>query len=99
MSAFRAHTVRAGLHARCKAMVECGWAWGEMGKEGMRALESLDVANGHGASHFCRISFPFFPESSCDDDVCVRIVGLLTIVRKLCTSSKLCPFRVLASLF
>ncbi len=52
LSAFRAHTIRSGLEARCKAMVECGWAWGEMGKEGMRALEGLDTANGHGASHF-----------------------------------------------
>jgi len=31
--------VRRGLEARCKAMVECGWNWGEMGKEGLRALE------------------------------------------------------------
>ncbi|TBU37843.1 hypothetical protein BD309DRAFT_973136 [Dichomitus squalens] len=49
LSAFRVHAIRSGLHARCKAMVECGWAWGEMGKEGMRALESLDMANGHGS--------------------------------------------------
>ena len=51
-NAFRTNTIRAGLHARCKAMVECGWAWGEMGKEGMRALETLDapMANGHSKS-------------------------------------------------
>ncbi|KAJ2971437.1 hypothetical protein NUW54_g12507 [Trametes sanguinea] len=30
-------------------MVECGWAWGEMGKEGIRALDTLDMANGHGS--------------------------------------------------
>ena len=50
LNAFRTNTIRAGLHARCKAMVECGWAWGEMGKEGIRALETLDMPNGHGAS-------------------------------------------------
>ncbi|KAI1793626.1 hypothetical protein LXA43DRAFT_197720 [Ganoderma leucocontextum] len=49
LSAFRAHTIKSGLEARCKAMVECGWAWGEMGKEGMRALEGLDTANGYGS--------------------------------------------------
>ncbi|KAH9915586.1 uncharacterized protein BXZ73DRAFT_54222 [Epithele typhae] len=43
LHAFRAHTIRAGLQARCRAMVECGWKWGEMGKEGMRALETLDA--------------------------------------------------------
>ncbi|KAM5545687.1 hypothetical protein V8D89_000725 [Ganoderma adspersum] len=50
LSAFRAHTIRTGLEARCKAMVECGWAWGEMGKEGMRALGGLDTINGYGGS-------------------------------------------------
>ena len=52
LNAFRTQTVRVGLEARCKAMVECGWKWGEMGKEGMRALETLDapMANGHGKS-------------------------------------------------
>lgn len=52
LHAFRAHTIRSGLQARCKAMVGCGWAWGEMGKEGIRALETLDM-NGHGMSYFC----------------------------------------------
>ncbi len=41
LNAFRTNTIRSGLQARCKAMVECGWAWGEMGKEGIRALETL----------------------------------------------------------
>lgn len=52
LGAFRTRTIRAGLEARCKAMVECGWAWGEMGKEGMRALEGLGTVNGYGASRF-----------------------------------------------
>jgi hypothetical protein len=38
----RVSAVRRGLDARCKAMVECGWNWGEMGKEGLRALEGID---------------------------------------------------------
>ena len=57
LSAFRAHTIRSGLEARCKAMVECGWVWGEMGKEGMRALEGLDTANGYGASRLPSLFF------------------------------------------
>lgn len=47
LDAMRLSAIRVGLHARCKAMVECGWAWGEMGKEGLRALEDLDAPNGH----------------------------------------------------
>ncbi|KIP02613.1 hypothetical protein PHLGIDRAFT_37817 [Phlebiopsis gigantea 11061_1 CR5-6] len=46
LDALRTHAVRTGLQARCKALVECGWHWGEMGKEGLRALESLQVPNG-----------------------------------------------------
>jgi hypothetical protein len=38
----RITAVRRGLETRCKAMVECGWNWGEMGKEGLRALEEID---------------------------------------------------------
>lgn len=55
----RAATVRVGLQARCKALVECGWQWGEMGKEGLRALETLDVPNGmngHGRPIPCFVS-------------------------------------------
>ena len=48
LNAFRTNTIRSGLHARCKAMVECGWAWGEMGKEGLRALEGGDMASANG---------------------------------------------------
>lgn len=48
LEVLRLSTVRVGLHARCTAMVNCGWAWGEMGKEGLRALESLDdMTSGH----------------------------------------------------
>lgn len=41
----RVSAVRRGLEARCKAMVECGWNWGEMGKEGLRALEGIDSSS------------------------------------------------------
>lgn len=47
----RASAVRDGLAARCRALMECGWAWGEMGKEGLRALDSLlnpNSSDGHG---------------------------------------------------
>ena len=44
-----------GLSARCKALVECGWTWGEMGKEGLRALESMEssvhASNGGGVAN------------------------------------------------
>ncbi|KAI0631421.1 hypothetical protein C8Q77DRAFT_1126675 [Trametes polyzona] len=49
LNAFRTHTIKSGLQARCRAMAECGWAWGEMGKEGIKALDMLDIANGHGS--------------------------------------------------
>lgn len=51
----RASTVREGMSVRCKAMVECGWAWGEMGKEGLRALEGIGDTNGHGRSLSCTL--------------------------------------------
>lgn len=42
----RENVVIKGLRGRCTAMVECGWKWGEMGKEGTRALEGLNM-NGY----------------------------------------------------
>ena len=44
----RVSTVQHGLEARCKAMVECGWSWGEMGKEGLSALEGMESSPAHG---------------------------------------------------
>jgi hypothetical protein len=49
LDALRIRVVRDGLKARCKALVECAWTWGEMGKEGLRALEDSGP-NGHGNS-------------------------------------------------
>lgn len=51
LEGMRISVVREGLRARCLAMVECGWSWGEMGKEGMRALEEMGgTGNGYGES-------------------------------------------------
>ncbi|KAI0044581.1 hypothetical protein FA95DRAFT_1562116 [Auriscalpium vulgare] len=50
LDALRVEAVRRGLQGRCKAMVECGWTWGEMGKEGLRALEGINPAAGHDAN-------------------------------------------------
>jgi hypothetical protein len=49
----RVSAVRRGLEARCKAMVECGWNWGEMGKEGLRALEGIANAAANGIDGQC----------------------------------------------
>lgn len=35
----RVRAVMGGLKRRCKALVECGWIWGEKGKEALHALE------------------------------------------------------------
>lgn len=43
----RADALREGLRVRCTAMVECGWAWGEMGKEGLRAVEDIGESQGY----------------------------------------------------
>ncbi|KAH7886486.1 hypothetical protein F5I97DRAFT_1829119 [Phlebopus sp. FC_14] len=37
----RLSVARDGLGARCRALIDCGWVWGEMGKEGLRALQAL----------------------------------------------------------
>ncbi|KAH9841142.1 uncharacterized protein C8Q71DRAFT_743663 [Rhodofomes roseus] len=60
----RVRAITVGLQARCKAMVECGWVWGEMGKEGLRALDSGDMAaaNGNGIG-----SYPY-PRPSSNSD-------------------------------
>jgi hypothetical protein len=44
----RESVVRDGLGDRCKAMVECGWVWGEMGREALRALMGEEGRVGHG---------------------------------------------------
>ncbi|KAL1943518.1 hypothetical protein VTO73DRAFT_3963 [Trametes versicolor] len=49
LNVFRLHTIKSGLQARCRVMGECGWAWGEMGKEGIRALDTLGMENGYGS--------------------------------------------------
>ncbi|KAG2336738.1 hypothetical protein BDR05DRAFT_1011593, partial [Suillus weaverae] len=43
--AFRVSIAREGLGARRRALIDCGWAWGEMGKEGRRALQCLNASS------------------------------------------------------
>ncbi|KIK95392.1 hypothetical protein PAXRUDRAFT_25520 [Paxillus rubicundulus Ve08.2h10] len=39
LEARRISIARDGLGARCRALIDCGWVWGEMGKEGLRTLQ------------------------------------------------------------
>ncbi|KAG6864355.1 hypothetical protein C0991_010253, partial [Blastosporella zonata] len=39
----RAEALRDGLGLRCRAMVECGWVWGEMGRQALEALDRIDL--------------------------------------------------------
>lgn len=41
LDARRISVARDGLGARCRALIDCGWVWGEMGKQGLRALQAL----------------------------------------------------------
>ncbi|KAG2144360.1 uncharacterized protein EDB93DRAFT_1289320 [Suillus bovinus] len=45
LEALRVSIAREGLGARCRALVDCGWVWGEMGKEGLRALQTLNASS------------------------------------------------------
>ncbi|KAG1721875.1 hypothetical protein EDB19DRAFT_493581 [Suillus lakei] len=45
LEALRISIAREGLGARCRALIDCGWAWGELGKEGLRALQSLNASS------------------------------------------------------
>lgn len=44
----REEAIKKGLEKRLKALISCGWAWGERGKQALRALEPFggDHANG-----------------------------------------------------
>lgn len=39
----RCAAVREGLTARAKAMIECSWAWGQLGGEILRSLDDLGM--------------------------------------------------------
>ena len=41
----RISVLREGLKMRCRAMIECGWAWGEMGKEAISTLENFETVH------------------------------------------------------
>lgn len=45
LEAHRIRIATEGLGARCRALIDCGWIWGEMGKEGLRALQGLGTSN------------------------------------------------------
>lgn len=51
LDAMRVSVIKDGLDARCKALVECAWTWGEMGKEGLRALEGMSPSQERGRSY------------------------------------------------
>lgn len=40
--------MREGLGARLKALIDCGWGWGEFGKEGVRSLDALQLDSSAG---------------------------------------------------
>lgn len=66
----RTVAVRTGLQARCKALVECGWQWGEMGKEGLRALEMLEMPEGMNGNAHSPNELPYskpLPDSGTSD--------------------------------
>ncbi|KAG1764976.1 hypothetical protein EV702DRAFT_981822, partial [Suillus placidus] len=45
LEALRVSIAREGLGARRRALIDCGWAWGEMGKEDLRALQRLNASS------------------------------------------------------
>lgn len=50
----RENAILKGLKGRCKALVECGKRWEEMGKESLRTLENLNFGQGLGEPlNFC----------------------------------------------
>jgi hypothetical protein len=60
LAARRSSAVRDGLSVRCRAMVECGWVWGEMGREALRVLENMSDESGeHWTYSFASPSFSF----------------------------------------
>ncbi|KAI9463128.1 hypothetical protein HD554DRAFT_1415348 [Boletus coccyginus] len=43
LDARRISIARDGLGARCRALIDCGWVWGEVGKQGLKALQALST--------------------------------------------------------
>lgn len=46
LDALRISAVKRGLGGRCRAMIDCGRTWMEMGKAGLRVLEGAGCARG-----------------------------------------------------
>lgn len=45
LEARRISIASEGLGARCRALIDCGWVWDKMGKEGLRALQCLGASS------------------------------------------------------
>lgn len=41
VAARRSGAVKESLGVRCRAVVECGWAWGEIGREALKVLDTM----------------------------------------------------------
>ncbi|KAL4072111.1 hypothetical protein J3A83DRAFT_2974547 [Scleroderma citrinum] len=59
----RISVLREGLGGRCRALIDCGWIWGEMGKQGLRALQSLSTDASDPRAAFPRVHSPSSPRT------------------------------------
>lgn len=57
----RTVAVRDGLNVRCQALVQCGWAWTELGKEAIGVLESPELTEDVHGAHRPRLLHESFP--------------------------------------
>lgn len=79
LDVMRTAALRSGLSTRCKALVECGWTWGEMGKEGLRALETLGGdENGHGMCQSLRVCTMLLTGASCSTPLAAQAAECTT---------------------
>lgn len=51
----RENALVGGLKARCKALVECGWKWAEVGKAGLKELDSSASSGSPGEFTFANL--------------------------------------------
>ena len=58
LDARRITLARDGLGARCRALIDCGWVWGEMGRQGLKALQGLHADSGDHAGTSCSLLHP-----------------------------------------
>ncbi|KAF8129960.1 hypothetical protein EV363DRAFT_1168159 [Boletus edulis] len=50
LDARRITLARDGLGARCRALIDCGWVWGEIGKQGLKVLSGDGSGDGSNLS-------------------------------------------------